>query len=71
MAMNNFKGDIAMIFKSGKYKIAPMFVGNTFFMSSEEFPAIQEVIKMFGMPVDKLPGLRCRPRREFGMSLPI
>ena len=35
VAMNNFKGDIAMIFKSGKYKIAPMFVGNTFFMSSE------------------------------------
>ena len=63
MAMNNFKGDIAMIFKSGKYKIAPMFVGNTFFMSSEEFPAIQEVIKMFGMPVDKLPAAMQAPER--------
>ena len=63
VAMNNFKGDIAMIFKSGKYKIAPMFVGNTFFMSSEEFPAIQEVIKMFGMPVDKLPAAMQAPER--------
>lgn len=43
-----------------------MFVGNTFFMSSEEFPAIQEVIKMFGMPVDKLPGCDAGPGESSG-----
>lgn len=54
LATNNLKGRYEMIFKSGAYNVAPMFSGNTFFMTSEEFPAIHEVIKAIGLPIDKM-----------------
>ena len=51
---NNLKGDLEMIFKSVNCNVIPMFSGNTFFMKSNEFPAIHEVIKTLGVPIDKL-----------------
>lgn len=51
---NNLKGDLEMIFKSANCNVVPMFSGNTFFMKSNEFPAIHEVIKTLGVPIDKL-----------------
>lgn len=51
---NNLKGELNMIFKAENCNVESMFCGNTFFMISDEFPAIHEVIKILGMPVDKL-----------------
>lgn len=52
VATNNLIQDYRMIFRSELCDIAPLFSGNTFFMTSEEFPAIHEVIRILGVPID-------------------